>query len=119
LDTEEKISLEDYSKDIKKLESELKLLKSEGKIRKSQGVKIDELDKLVIAFRKIYIHLSAIEIIELRPNLSSENIEKYFRIYNNIYSGKDKVPLQNEMTMIYNFHIGQAFDLIMKLENSK
>lgn len=119
VDTEEKISLEDFSKDIKKLESELKLLKSEGKIRKSQRVKIDELDELVIAFRKIYIHLSAIEIIELRPNLNSANIEKYFKIYNIIYSSKDKVPLQDEMEVIYNFHIGQAFDLIMELEGNK
>lgn len=118
VDTEGKISLDELSRDIKKLETELKLLKSEGKIRKSERLKIYKLDKLVTAFRNIYIHLSAIEIIELRPNLSSENVQKYATIYNDIYSSKDKISLQNDIEIIYNFHIGKAFDLIMELEEN-
>lgn len=116
INSDENANTESFSIDIMKLEREFKLLKNEGRIRKSERVNIDELDKLVFTLKNLYIHLCALQTIKTRSDLSIENAEKYFKIYNENHLGKDKVSVQKEIEVIYNYHIGKAFDIIIDLK---
>lgn len=111
----EEVSLEDLSMGIISLEETYKVYKEELKLHIAKGnIGLNSITILSL-LDQVYKELDTILRLDMRPILNAENADLFMKIYSEefIPHARDN----NEMDVVYNYHLDNIFNNIIRIEN--
>lgn len=111
----EEVPLGDLSKGIRSLEQTYKIYKEELKLHITKGSLGENSITILSLLDDVYKELETIIRLDMRPILNAENAQLFMKIYSEefIPHARDN----NEMDVVYNYHLDNIFNNIIRIEN--